>query len=177
MRLTKSTLGSLVLPPNKKDHTFYDSDLRGFGLRVRDGGKRTWVAIYRIGPKSRRVSIGDASAVAPEEARSRAREILAKADLGQDSQTAKEESRSKRVLDFHEAVDAYIDRHVEVRLRARSQEEVKRHLRVHWRTFHKLPLPEIGIQPHVIEAVVNHLSGHKGGIAGVYNRASYAEEK
>ena len=38
-------------------------------------------------------------------------------------------------------------------------------------------MAEIGIQPHVIEAVVNHISGHKGGIAGVYNRASYAEEK
>ena len=108
----------------KKDHTFYDSDLRGFGLRVRDGGKRTWVAVYRIGRKSRRVSIGDASAVAPEEARSRAREILAKADLGEDSQTAKEEDRSKQALVFHEVVDAYIDRHVEVRLRARSQEEL-----------------------------------------------------
>ena len=38
-------------------------------------------------------------------------------------------------------------------------------------------MAEIGIQPHVIETVVNHISGHKGGIAGIYNRASYAEEK
>jgi integrase len=38
-------------------------------------------------------------------------------------------------------------------------------------------MAEIGIQPHVIEAVVNHVSGHKGGIAGVYNRATYAAEK
>ena len=36
---------------------------------------------------------------------------------------------------------------------------------------------EIGIQPHIIEAVLNHISGHKGGIAGIYNRASYAKEK
>ena len=36
---------------------------------------------------------------------------------------------------------------------------------------------EIGIQPHVIEACVNHVSGHKGGIAGVYNRAAYAAER
>ena len=33
-------------------------------------------------------------------------------------------------------------------------------------------MAEIGMQPHVIEAVVNHVSGHKGGIAGVYNRAT-----
>ena len=38
-------------------------------------------------------------------------------------------------------------------------------------------MAEIGVQPHVIEAIVNHSSGHKGGIAGVYNRAEYATEK
>jgi integrase len=32
-------------------------------------------------------------------------------------------------------------------------------------------------QPHVIESIVNHQSGHKGGIAGVYNRSEYASEK
>jgi hypothetical protein len=36
---------------------------------------------------------------------------------------------------------------------------------------------ELGIQPHVIEAVLNHASGHKAGVAGVYNRALYAAEK
>ncbi|MGI9503692.1 MAG: site-specific integrase, partial [Geminicoccaceae bacterium] len=36
---------------------------------------------------------------------------------------------------------------------------------------------EIGIQPHVVEAVVNHISGHKGGVAGIYNKATYATEK
>jgi hypothetical protein len=35
---------------------------------------------------------------------------------------------------------------------------------------------EIGIQPHIVEAVLNHVSGHKGGIAGVYNRASYKKD-
>ena len=37
---------------------------------------------------------------------------------------------------------------------------------------------ELGIQPHVVEAVVNHVSGRaKAGVAGVYNRATYANEK
>jgi integrase len=34
---------------------------------------------------------------------------------------------------------------------------------------------EIGIQPHIVEAVLNHLSGHKAGVAGIYNRAAYTE--
>jgi hypothetical protein len=38
-------------------------------------------------------------------------------------------------------------------------------------------MADIGIQPHIIEAVLNHVSGHKGGIAGIYNRAQYAAEK
>jgi integrase len=36
---------------------------------------------------------------------------------------------------------------------------------------------EIGILPHVVEAVINHVSGHRGGVAGVYNRAQYLTEK
>ena len=35
----------------------------------------------------------------------------------------------------------------------------------------------LGIQPHIVEAVLNHISGHKGGVAGIYNRASYLAEK
>jgi hypothetical protein len=35
----------------------------------------------------------------------------------------------------------------------------------------------VAIQPHVIEAVLNHISGHKGGVAGVYNRYEYLPEK
>jgi integrase len=31
--------------------------------------------------------------------------------------------------------------------------------------------------PHIIEAVVGHVSGHKNGVAGVYNRAAYRIEK
>lgn len=36
---------------------------------------------------------------------------------------------------------------------------------------------EIGVLPHVVEAVLNHISGHKGGVAGVYNRAEYERQK
>lgn len=52
----------------------------------------------------------------------------------------------------------------------------------HWR-LHDLRrtavtgMAEIGVQPHVIEAVINHVSGHKSGVAGVYNRAQYSAEK
>jgi len=37
-------------------------------------------------------------------------------------------------------------------------------------------MAELGVQPHIIEAVLNHVSGHKGGVAGIYNRAKYEPE-
>jgi integrase len=37
---------------------------------------------------------------------------------------------------------------------------------------------DIGIPPHIVEAIVNHISGpSKGGVAGVYNRAQYWPER
>jgi integrase len=38
-------------------------------------------------------------------------------------------------------------------------------------------MAELGIQPHIVEAALNHISGHKAGVAGIYNRASYEAEK
>jgi integrase len=37
-------------------------------------------------------------------------------------------------------------------------------------------MAELGILPHIIEAVLNHVSGHKAGVAGIYNRARYEGE-
>jgi integrase len=37
-------------------------------------------------------------------------------------------------------------------------------------------MAELGVQPHIIEAVLNHVSGHKAGVAGIYNRARYEAE-
>ncbi|MFC3725462.1 tyrosine-type recombinase/integrase [Neoaquamicrobium sediminum] len=38
-------------------------------------------------------------------------------------------------------------------------------------------LAGIGIMPHVIEAVLNHISGFRSGVAGIYNRNRYEPEK
>jgi integrase len=35
----------------------------------------------------------------------------------------------------------------------------------------------LGIAPHTVEAILNHVSGHKSGVAGTYNRSTYASEK
>jgi integrase len=63
-----------------------------------------------------------------------------------------------------------------------SKVRLDQHLRIApWR-IHDLRrtaatgMAELGVQPHHVEAVINHISGHKGGVAGIYNRARYADE-
>jgi integrase len=52
----------------------------------------------------------------------------------------------------------------------------------HW-TWHDLRrsaatgLANLGVAPHVVEAVLNHVSGAKAGIAGVYNKSTYDDER
>jgi integrase len=64
----------------------------------------------------------------------------------------------------------------------RAKQRLDRRLHIaHW-TVHDLRrsaatyMAEIGILPHIVEAVLNHQSGHKAGVAGTYNRAKYAGE-
>jgi hypothetical protein len=38
-------------------------------------------------------------------------------------------------------------------------------------------MAELGVRPDAIELVVNHVSGHRGGIAGIYNRSEMLPER
>jgi hypothetical protein len=37
-------------------------------------------------------------------------------------------------------------------------------------------MADLGVAPHVIEQILNHVSGHRAGVAGIYNRSSYERE-
>ena len=68
-----------------------------------------------------------------------------------------------------------------MRLDTRIAETVGKPL-AHW-TMHDLRrsaatgMADLGVEPHIIEAILNHISGHKAGVAGVYNRAPYEKQK
>lgn len=53
----------------------------------------------------------------------------------------------------------------------------------HWtlhdlrRTLSTTMHERFGVSPHVVEAILGHVSGHKSGVAGVYNKATYRNEK
>ena len=38
-------------------------------------------------------------------------------------------------------------------------------------------MADLGVLPHIIEAVLNHYSGHRSGVAGIYNRSPYERDK
>jgi len=37
-------------------------------------------------------------------------------------------------------------------------------------------MAELGTMPHVVEAILNHYSGHRAGVAGIYQRAKYQDQ-
>jgi hypothetical protein len=49
MRLTKTTVSGLRIPEGRGELLVFDEALPGFGVRLRAGGKRTWIAQYRLG--------------------------------------------------------------------------------------------------------------------------------
>jgi integrase len=44
------------------------------------------------------------------------------------------------------------------------------------RTAATMMADKLTILPHIIEAILNHVSGHRAGVAGIYNRARYLDE-
>jgi hypothetical protein len=48
MKFTKSTVAALSLPAGKSDSIVFDGATPGFGVRLREGGKRTWIAQIRV---------------------------------------------------------------------------------------------------------------------------------
>ena len=59
MEFTKDTIAALELPTGKTDLIVFDDDLPGFGIRLRAGGKRVWIAQYRANGAQRRETLGD----------------------------------------------------------------------------------------------------------------------
>jgi integrase len=44
------------------------------------------------------------------------------------------------------------------------------------RTAATVMADRLGVFPHIVEAVLNHVSGHRAGVAGIYNHARYEAE-
>ena len=170
MKLTAATVHKLKLPPGAPDKIFFDDGLRGFGLRVRDGGKRTWIAQYRVGTKQRRVTLGTVENLDALAARQRAKDVLSKVHLGGDPQTEKAEKRAEAAMTLGSVVDSYLKRHAASRLRPGTFTDVERYLRRHWAPLSEKPAGKVTRAN--VAARLADIAGGSGGYAA--NRARAA---
>ena len=86
-KLTKRVVDAIK--PGDHRVIYYDSELKGFGLKVSPAGGKTWCVEYRPGARGRSVAkrrmvLGSASTLTPDQARNAARDILARVALGED---------------------------------------------------------------------------------------------
>ena len=75
------------------DTFYWDTDLPGFGVRVRGSGRKYYIVQYRADGRVRRITLGRHGAVPPETARRRAMAAIAEAKGGGDPAAARDERR------------------------------------------------------------------------------------
>ncbi|HWX83591.1 MAG TPA: Arm DNA-binding domain-containing protein, partial [Xanthobacteraceae bacterium] len=96
MKFSKDNIAALTRPADKPDHVVWDSELPGFGVRLRKskhGESKGWIIQYRFGLQQRRESLGDVRKVTLEDARKVARKRFAQVELGVDPAAKKAEAR------------------------------------------------------------------------------------
>lgn len=96
--------------PAAQLYRLWDSELKGFGLRVTPAGVRTYFVKYRPGggraAPIREFTIGRHGELTPDQARSEAERILGTVRLGGDPQAAR--SQARRELTVAELCDLYL---------------------------------------------------------------------
>jgi integrase len=110
-RITKRKIDELRAAAQRDGHTRYvwDKDLPGFGLVVTKAGRASYCVQYRLGGRSRRVSIGKHGPLTLDEARRSAREKLGEVARGIDIAEEKKETRRKlKAGNLGEATERYL---------------------------------------------------------------------
>ena len=169
MKLTSTTIRAFTLPPGMKDKTYFDPDLGGFGVRVRKSGLKTFIVMYDVNGKTRRMTLGSVTAVDLGKARSMAKDLLAAVRLGQDPAQEKAKSRAKSAETFGALLPRYLAGKC-VTMRPRSFAEVERHLRIKAKSLHARPVT--AIDPRTIAILVGQVTAANGPAAARCMRAS-----
>ena len=106
-RISKRTVDAIPVPPEGEEARLWDTDIKGFFLRVYSTGRRVYALKYRLGPLQRIYTIGvHGSPYTPETARDAAEKALRRVADGEDPATEKKSAREALT------VSALIDRYL-----------------------------------------------------------------
>jgi integrase len=139
VKLTLKSVADAQLPAGTTDTVFWDDDIKGFGLRIRQGGNKTWIYRCRLGKKQFSISLGNAKSVPLVMARQNAAQCEAKIRLGGNPTLEKQAA----IAEVNNTVGPLIDQYLDERQsewRPNSLREVKRHLLVYAKPLHGLPI-------------------------------------
>ena len=104
------TLVKNLSPPAKGNQITYDTELKGFGVRVTAKGAKSFVLNYRVGGQERRITIGGYPEWTVAAARERAKELKRQIDVGADPMAERHEDRGAATM--ADLCDLYIGRHL-----------------------------------------------------------------
>jgi integrase len=143
MKLTAAAIGKLKLPPGKNDDLVFDSAIHGFAVRLREGGHRSFIFQYKHGSRTRRLTIGSATAVDFGAACKTAKTLYAQVRLGHDPAGEKEQAKRTASETFEAIVSAQYLPHKRRELRPQPYKDVERHLLRHAKPLHRLRLETV----------------------------------
>jgi integrase len=142
MKLTDTAVRALRLPAKIPERTFFDAELGGFGIRVRDSGAKSWLVQYDFGGKSHKITLGSIEALSAARARATAKDILAAVRLGRNPAAEKRAAKAKVAESFGALLPRYLA-YKRAQLKPRSFQEVERHLMLHCRPLHTRSIDEV----------------------------------
>jgi integrase len=108
MKISKRVIDNLKPPESGSSLFIWDSELRGYGVRVSPQRRIAFIIQYRTPQGStRRYSFAIYGPTTPEQARAQARQLLAVAAAGRDPSTERHEAR--KALTVRALCDAYME--------------------------------------------------------------------
>ena len=111
-------------PARDKAYILWDGDIPGFGVRVLPSGRKTFVLQYRIGRRSRTMSLGYTRVITPDKARGMAIAHLAAIEDNRDPLAHRDDRREAlTVRDLAQRFDA---EHIAVHLKPSTAAEYRR---------------------------------------------------
>jgi integrase len=106
IKITKVAVDKMPSPEEGKQVDYFDTDLKGFGVRLSATGK-TYFVMKRVDGKKVRVTIGKHGEFTPERARNRAADLMTEMRAG-DNPNEKKRAAKVRGVTLQEVLDEYL---------------------------------------------------------------------